>query len=175
VKASTRFGILVICILLSMAFMFTDVGVTVSHLFKNEGVNPFWKVRRTLERVVRWLTNVQFYILFKCSADVIFLDDFKSVIDRLAMRTLRYTGSGLHNGCGADIWPSTIERQFLVFFSCVCWWQFDSCARRFSGNDITIFTSIGHHIHTFQFYCCIRSKPRIPSNMIIIVHGLKGI
>jgi DNA phosphorothioation-dependent restriction protein DptG len=32
--------------------MFTDVGVTVSHLFKNEGVNPFWKVRKTLERVV---------------------------------------------------------------------------------------------------------------------------
>jgi hypothetical protein len=45
VRISPRFGILLLCILILIAFMFVDVAVTVSHLFGYEGVNPFWKVR----------------------------------------------------------------------------------------------------------------------------------
>jgi hypothetical protein len=45
VRISPRFGILLLCMLISIAFMVVDVAVTVSHVFGNEGVNPFWKVR----------------------------------------------------------------------------------------------------------------------------------
>lgn len=45
VRISPRFGILLLCIIISIAFMSVDVAVTVSHLFEIEGVNPFWKVR----------------------------------------------------------------------------------------------------------------------------------
>ncbi|KAG2002893.1 hypothetical protein GB937_009429 [Aspergillus fischeri] len=72
VKISSRFGILLLCMILSIVFMFVDVAVTVGHLFKSKGVNPFWKP----------------YIIFKCAADVVFLDDFKHVIDRLVMHTV---------------------------------------------------------------------------------------
>jgi hypothetical protein len=45
VRISPRFGILLLCMLISIAFMVVDVAVTISQLFGNEGVNPFWKVR----------------------------------------------------------------------------------------------------------------------------------
>ncbi|KAM0090998.1 hypothetical protein ACP6JD_005653 [Aspergillus fumigatus] len=44
VKISSRFGILLLCMILSIVFMFVDVAVTVGHVFKDKGVNPFWKV-----------------------------------------------------------------------------------------------------------------------------------
>ncbi|KAH2331974.1 hypothetical protein KXV29_006211 [Aspergillus fumigatus] len=83
VKISSRFGILLLCMILSIVFMFVDVAVTVGHVFKDKGVNPFWKP----------------YIIFKCASDVIFLDDFKQVVDRLVMHTVAMNtfpdGSGM--------------------------------------------------------------------------------
>ncbi|KFY95223.1 hypothetical protein V500_02900 [Pseudogymnoascus sp. VKM F-4518 (FW-2643)] len=69
-----RFGVLVASMLLSIAFVFIDVAVTVRHLSTDGdvGVNPFWK----------------FYVIFKCASDVIFLDDFKKVVDSLLERSM---------------------------------------------------------------------------------------
>jgi hypothetical protein len=41
---SPRFGVLITCMLLSIAFTFVDIVVTVHPLSADDGVNPFWKV-----------------------------------------------------------------------------------------------------------------------------------
>lgn len=51
---------------LSVAFVIVDV-LSVTTVVKIGGLNPFWK----------------FAFVFKCFTDTIFLDDFKTVLDKL--------------------------------------------------------------------------------------------
>lgn len=64
--ASPRFGVLLLSMCLSIAFIILDV-LSVTPVLDMGGINPFWK----------------FAFVFKCLTDTIFLDDFKTVLDRL--------------------------------------------------------------------------------------------
>ncbi|CZR63927.1 uncharacterized protein PAC_13824 [Phialocephala subalpina] len=82
--------------LLSIAFVFIDIAVTIHQLSKDDGVNPFWK----------------FYVIFKCASDVIFLDDFKKVVDSLlevSMGRLNIPVDHGRNRC-TNKWP--MQTQF---------------------------------------------------------------
>ncbi|KOS22344.1 hypothetical protein ESCO_002024 [Escovopsis weberi] len=70
VQTSSRFGVMLFCVLLSIIFLVVDIAVTV-HGSVDSGINPFWR----------------FALVFKCASDVIFLDDFKSVLDHLSQRS----------------------------------------------------------------------------------------
>ncbi|CAI6089217.1 unnamed protein product, partial [Clonostachys chloroleuca] len=67
VKTSPRFGIMLLCMFLSIVFLATDVAVTAT-ISTQSGINPFWRLA----------------LVFKCASDAIFLDDFKSVLDHIA-------------------------------------------------------------------------------------------
>jgi len=64
--ASPRFGVLLLSMTLSIAFVIVDV-LSVTTVLNIGGINPFWK----------------FAFVFKCLTDTIFLDDFKTVLDKL--------------------------------------------------------------------------------------------
>ncbi|CAI6091125.1 unnamed protein product [Clonostachys chloroleuca] len=72
VKTSPRFGIMLLCMFLSIVFLATDVAVTAT-ISTQSGINPFWRLA----------------LVFKCASDAIFLDDFKSVLDHIADSALR--------------------------------------------------------------------------------------
>lgn len=72
IKASPRFGILLLSMCLSVAFIVVDV-LAVTSVLDIGGINPFWK----------------FAFVFKCFTDTIFLDDFKTVLDRLWEHSMR--------------------------------------------------------------------------------------
>lgn len=72
IKSSPRFGILLLSMCLSVAFIVVDV-LAVTSVLKIGGINPFWK----------------FAFVFKCFTDTIFLDDFKTVLDRLWEHRMR--------------------------------------------------------------------------------------
>ncbi|KAM0419245.1 hypothetical protein ACHAPD_002803 [Fusarium lateritium] len=72
VRTSPRFGIMLLCLLLSIVFLITDV-VFMIVVSKRGGMNPFWRLA----------------LVFKCASDVIFLDDFKSVLDRISESAMR--------------------------------------------------------------------------------------
>jgi hypothetical protein len=79
--------------LLSVCFVLVDITVTASHYGSSSGVNPYWK----------------FALVFKCTADALFLDDFKHVLDNLcsfAMKRVSDTerGSDLDD-CRRDMPP----------------------------------------------------------------------
>lgn len=59
IKESPRFGVLVASMLLSIAFVFIDVAVTVRQLSTagDAGVNPFWKVWKSLYGSIHNLTH----------------------------------------------------------------------------------------------------------------------
>ncbi|KAJ4371382.1 hypothetical protein N0V83_004599 [Neocucurbitaria cava] len=76
-KINARFGVMLICMVLSIAFLLTDVAVTAAHLSANSGINPYWR----------------FALVFKCASDTIFLDDFKSVLDDIVTRKSSSTKS----------------------------------------------------------------------------------
>lgn len=44
VKASPRFGVMLLCMFLSIVFLITDVVIT-AKVSKQSGINPFWRVR----------------------------------------------------------------------------------------------------------------------------------
>ncbi|KAI9806556.1 MAG: hypothetical protein M1833_003743 [Piccolia ochrophora] len=67
IKTNTRFGVLIFCMFLSVVFLTTDIIVTAAKISKNAGINPYWRLA----------------LVFKCASDVIFLDDFKKVLDSL--------------------------------------------------------------------------------------------
>ncbi|KAG9204934.1 hypothetical protein G6514_009390 [Epicoccum nigrum] len=69
-RINSRFGIMLLCMLLSIAFLITDVLITALHLSASAGINPYWR----------------FALVFKCASDTIFLDDFKSVLDAIVYR-----------------------------------------------------------------------------------------
>ncbi|CAG9939494.1 unnamed protein product [Clonostachys rosea f. rosea IK726] len=85
IRTSPRFGVLLLCMFMSIIFLATDVAVTAT-MSSPSGINPFWRLA----------------LVFKCASDVIFLDDFKSVLDHIAETALRRInnsgqyGSSLH-------------------------------------------------------------------------------
>jgi hypothetical protein len=69
-RINSRFGIMLLCMFLSIAFLVTDVLITALRLSASAGINPYWR----------------FALVFKCASDTIFLDDFKSVLDAIVYR-----------------------------------------------------------------------------------------
>jgi len=43
-KLSPRFGVMILCMFVSIVFSIVDVVVTVDNLSTDEGINPFWRV-----------------------------------------------------------------------------------------------------------------------------------
>lgn len=79
-KSSPRFGIMSLCMILSIGFMLGDVIVTAASLTIAKGINPYWRLS----------------LVFKCASDTIFLDDFKSVLDRIVQKCFgRFSNAGL--------------------------------------------------------------------------------
>jgi len=71
-RINRRFGVMILCMMLSIVFLITDVAVSAARITANSGINPYWR----------------FALVFKCASDTIFLDDFKSVLDDIVARTL---------------------------------------------------------------------------------------
>ncbi|RSM18746.1 hypothetical protein CDV31_002466 [Fusarium ambrosium] len=72
VRISPRFGVMLLCLFVSIVFVVVDV-VFMILVSKRGGLNPFWRLA----------------LIFKCASDVIFLDDFKSVLDRISESAMR--------------------------------------------------------------------------------------
>jgi hypothetical protein len=86
IRISPRFGIMLLAMLLSIAFIVLDI-LTVTTAIKLEGptgINPFWK----------------FAFVFKCLTDSVVLDDFKVALDRL--RAFRISRLGSFSGDPSD-------------------------------------------------------------------------
>jgi hypothetical protein len=69
IKISPRFGILLLAMTLSLAFIILDC-LAVTSIIKHtlpDGLNPFWKLA----------------FVFKCFTDTIILDDFRTALDKL--------------------------------------------------------------------------------------------
>lgn len=83
VRINMRFGVMLACMFISIAFLLTDVAVNAAHITTASGINPYWR----------------FALVFKCASDTIFLDDFKSVLDGIIARKLSSAGgSTMRNG-----------------------------------------------------------------------------
>ena len=82
--ASPRFGVLLLSMSLSIAFVVVDV-LSVTPVLDMGGINPFWK----------------FAFVFKCLTDTILLDDFKTVLDKLWERKMG--PSNLEIPCKLDL------------------------------------------------------------------------
>jgi hypothetical protein len=80
VRINTRFGIMLLCMVISIVFLLTDVAVSAAKLSSSSGINPYWR----------------FALVFKCASDTIFLDDFKSVLDDIVARKFSSTSNGIH-------------------------------------------------------------------------------
>ncbi|KAF1977641.1 hypothetical protein BU23DRAFT_440627, partial [Bimuria novae-zelandiae CBS 107.79] len=78
VRINVRFGVMLSCMFISIAFLLTDVAVNAAHITAASGINPYWR----------------FALVFKCASDTIFLDDFKSVLDDIIARKLSSAGGG---------------------------------------------------------------------------------
>lgn len=75
-----RFGVMLLCMFLSIAFLLTDVAVSAAKITASSGINPYWR----------------FALVFKCASDTIFLDDFKSVLDDIVARKFSSTDGTVH-------------------------------------------------------------------------------
>jgi hypothetical protein len=82
VRINSRFGVMLGCMFLSIAFLLTDVAVNAAHITSSSGINPYWR----------------FALVFKCASDTIFLDDFKSVLDDIVARKFSSAGGTVHRG-----------------------------------------------------------------------------
>ncbi|KAF2450156.1 hypothetical protein P171DRAFT_349019 [Karstenula rhodostoma CBS 690.94] len=70
IRTSGKFLVLLLSMALSIGFVIADVVIVLVIDTPCRGKNPLWKIA----------------FIFKCTADVIFLDDFKSVLDRISVR-----------------------------------------------------------------------------------------
>ncbi|KAF2626260.1 hypothetical protein BU25DRAFT_344148 [Macroventuria anomochaeta] len=70
IRINSRFGIMLLCMFFSIAFLLTDAAVSAARVTASSGINPYWR----------------FALVFKCASDTIFLDDFKSVLDEIVHR-----------------------------------------------------------------------------------------
>lgn len=86
VRINSRFGIMLLCMIISIVFLATDVAVSAAKVTANSGINPYWR----------------FALVFKCASDTIFLDDFKSVLDDIVARKFSSAGGGVHRGSVAS-------------------------------------------------------------------------
>ncbi|OAL53936.1 hypothetical protein IQ07DRAFT_463769, partial [Pyrenochaeta sp. DS3sAY3a] len=90
VRINTRFGIMLLCMFLSIVFLLTDVAVSAARVTANSGINPYWR----------------FALVFKCASDTIFLDDFKSILDGIVARKMssgpRTAQHGSNTGSGGS-------------------------------------------------------------------------
>ncbi|KAH7083227.1 hypothetical protein BKA63DRAFT_530080 [Paraphoma chrysanthemicola] len=82
IRINTRFGVMLLCMAFSIAFLLTDVAVSAAKVTASSGINPYWR----------------FALVFKCASDTIFLDDFKSVLDDIVARKFSSAGNGVHRG-----------------------------------------------------------------------------
>ena len=93
VKVSPRFGILLLAMLLSIAFIILDI-LSVTHVIAGpglpDGINPFWKLS----------------FAFKCLTDTVILDDFKTALDRLKRYKLQQIGTAWSMSIGGQKDPS---------------------------------------------------------------------
>ncbi|KAK3308397.1 uncharacterized protein B0T15DRAFT_107128 [Chaetomium strumarium] len=73
VQVSPRFGILLLCMSLSMISIIVDI-LSVTPVIPIGVINPFWK----------------FAFVFKCFTDSIILDDFRAALDKLSRRRMAH-------------------------------------------------------------------------------------
>lgn len=85
IRINSRFGIMLLCMIISIIFLLTDVVVSIAKLTSSSGINPYWR----------------FALVFKCASDTIFLDDFKSVLDDIVARKFSSAGGGVYRGSAA--------------------------------------------------------------------------
>ncbi|EDU40878.1 conserved hypothetical protein [Pyrenophora tritici-repentis Pt-1C-BFP] len=88
-----RFGVMLACMLLSIAFLIADVVVSAAKITALSGINPYWRIA----------------LVFKCASDTIFLDDFKSVLDDIVARKFSSAGDTVHRGSV----PGTVTNRRL--------------------------------------------------------------
>ncbi|MCJ1404592.1 hypothetical protein MMC11_007818 [Xylographa trunciseda] len=100
IKDSPRFGIMILCMALSIVFLLTDVIVTAAHISADSGINPYWRASPNSSQQTRDLLTLilQLALVFKCASDTIFLDDFKSVLDTVVDNALRKAGGAVSSG-----------------------------------------------------------------------------
>ncbi|EOA91790.1 hypothetical protein ACJQWK_03318 [Exserohilum turcicum] len=82
IRINRRFGVMLACMILSIAFLLTDVAVSAAKVTASSGINPYWR----------------FALVFKCASDTIFLDDFKSVLDDIVARKFSSAGDTAPRG-----------------------------------------------------------------------------
>ncbi|KAL1801426.1 hypothetical protein ACET3X_001768 [Alternaria dauci] len=82
VGINRRFGVMLTCMIISIAFLLTDVAVSAAKVTATSGINPYWR----------------FALVFKCASDTIFLDDFKSVLDDIIARKFSSVGDSMRCG-----------------------------------------------------------------------------
>ncbi|KAF2020656.1 hypothetical protein BU24DRAFT_416334 [Aaosphaeria arxii CBS 175.79] len=102
VKINPRFGVMIACMFISIAFLLTDVVVNAIRLTSSSGINPYWR----------------FALVFKCASDTIFLDDFKSVLDEIVARKFSSTGGTIHRGPQSRRKSSVTARDPNEFIEC---------------------------------------------------------
>ncbi|KAF1922976.1 uncharacterized protein M421DRAFT_45160, partial [Didymella exigua CBS 183.55] len=81
VRTNSRFGIMLLCMLLSIGFLLTDAAVSAARVTASSGINPYWR----------------FALVFKCASDTIFLDDFKSVLDGIVLHKFSSANGTIHH------------------------------------------------------------------------------
>ncbi|KAJ4983955.1 hypothetical protein SVAN01_10576 [Stagonosporopsis vannaccii] len=100
IRINSRFGVMLLCMFLSIAFLLTDAAVSAARVTASSGINPYWR----------------FALVFKCASDTIFLDDFKSVLDDIVHRKFSSANGTVHRGSsvglssGHDAWKRSHSR-----------------------------------------------------------------
>ncbi|KAG9187402.1 hypothetical protein G6011_05273 [Alternaria panax] len=79
VGINRRFGVILVCMILSVVFLVTDIAISAAKVTASSGINPYWR----------------FALVFKCASDTIFLDDFKSVLDDIIARKFSSVGDSV--------------------------------------------------------------------------------
>lgn len=77
IRINSRFATMLGCMFVSIAFILADVIVTFRNLMVS-GINPYWRMA----------------LVFKCAADTLFLDDFKTVLDQISQQSLSRVAHG---------------------------------------------------------------------------------
>jgi hypothetical protein len=111
---NARFGVMLLCMALSLVFLVVDAAVSAAHASSSSGINPYWR----------------FALVFKCASDTIFLDDFKSVLDSIVARQHGEMSSAVHSHIedvaataaaavgphALPLQPTTFQSRYREFF-----------------------------------------------------------
>jgi hypothetical protein len=105
---NSRFGVMLLCMALSLVFLVVDAAVSAARASSSSGINPYWR----------------FALVFKCASDTIFLDDFKSVLDSIVARRHGEMSSAVHSHIedvaatpAAAVGPHALPLQPTTFHS----------------------------------------------------------